>query len=154
MAELATPTRRLIQLNPQRFKGSEFARHDYVVDAEEGTKLEDITNPAYWAHCAPQLAPMDRIDVRLETGEWLAELLVVRCDRNWAAVKLLHHYDLTEVVNSSDTPSTPHLIKFGGNHHKWRVIRKADSEPIMSGLETKEAAEAWLRNYESNTLRT
>ena len=35
-------------LNPQRFKLAEFARQDFVVEAEEGTTVEDILAPAYW----------------------------------------------------------------------------------------------------------
>jgi hypothetical protein len=65
------------------------------VDAKAGTKIEDVLQPQYWAHVAGQLGPYTRIEV-LETGEWMLELLVINCGRNWAKVQVLHKFELEE----------------------------------------------------------
>ena len=81
--------KRVVILNPSRLQGAEYARQDWVVNAEEGTKISDVLDPAYWAHTSAQMKPYDRIEVRLETGEWILELLVLSADRNWARVQVL-----------------------------------------------------------------
>ena len=61
--------KRAVILNPQRRGLAEQMRQDWVVNAEEGTSVQDVLDPSYWAHIAAELQQYDHIEVRLETGE-------------------------------------------------------------------------------------
>ena len=145
-----TQEKRALILNPQRMSLAEQVRQDWVVNAEFGTTVADVLDPQYWAHMASQMQAWDRIDVRLETGEWLLELLVINTGRNWAQVHLLKQHDLEQ--RSETMPAAQkHKIEWKGPQHKWCVIRLADSEMIQRELASKEAAGQWLAAYEKTT---
>jgi hypothetical protein len=137
-------------LNPQRMGLAEHLRQQWMVNAEEGTTVEDVLDPQYWSHMAAQLQPYDRIDVLLETGEWLLELLVINRGRNWAQVHLLHKYDLEQ--RSEIMPAAQkHRIEWKGPQRKHAVIRIADSQVIQDGFSSKLEAGVWLANHEKVT---
>jgi hypothetical protein len=137
-------------LDPQRHRLGEEVRNTWVVNAEEGTTIQDVMEPAYWSHVASRLRPYDHIEVRLETGEWIAEMLVLSQGLNWARVHMLHHHDL---VMSHETPpeSQKHEVKWRGPHNKWCVIRLTDKQVLQAEME-KDQAIAWLTNYERTTV--
>jgi hypothetical protein len=142
--------KRALILNPQRMSLAEQVRQDWVVNAEQGTTVADVLDPQYWAHMASQLQAWDRVDVRLETGEWLLELLVINTGRNWAQVHLLKRHDLEQ--RSETMPAAQkHKIEWKGPQHKWCVIRLSDSEMIQRELASKDAAGQWLTTYEHTT---
>jgi hypothetical protein len=137
-------------LNPQRMGLAEHMRQLWMVNAEEGTTIEDVLDPQYWSHMAAQLQPYDRIDVLLETGEWLLELLVINRGRNWAQIHLLHKYDLEQ--RSETMPAAQkHRIEWKGPQRKHAVIRIADSQVIQDGFSSKLEAGVWLANHEKVT---
>ena len=88
------PTDRKSLANPQRMQLAEQWRQDWVVNAEEGTTVDDVLNPTYWASVATQFQVFDKIEVRLETGEWILELIVMSVGRTHATVYLAKRYDL------------------------------------------------------------
>lgn len=137
-------------LNPQRMGLAEHLRQQWMVNAEEGTTVEDVLDPQYWSHMAAQLQPYDRVDVLLETGDWLMELLVINRGRNWAQVHVLHKYDLEQ--RSETMPAAQkHRIEWKGPKHKHAVIRLADSQMIQDGFSSREEAGVWLANHEKVT---
>lgn len=137
-------------LNPQRMGLAEQLRQDWVVNAEEGTTIAEVLDPQYWAHMAAQMQPYDRVDVRLETGEWMLELLVVTPGRNWAQVHLLHHHELA--TRSETLPAAvKHKVEWKGPQRKHVVIRLSDDQPIQENFATKAEANAWLANHEKIT---
>ncbi len=144
--------KRNVSLNPNRKVLAESARNVWVVNAEAGTTLQDVLQPAFWAHCASTLRPYDHIEVRLETGEWVAELMVLSQGLTWAKVHVMHHYDLA-MSQEAPPESQKHQIKWRGPHLKWSVIRIADSSVLQEGME-KEQAQDWLRNYERTVAVT
>ena len=144
--------KRSVNLHETRFGAAEYKRNDHVVDAEAGTTIADILSPSYWSFVATKLTDYDRIEVRLETGEWIAELLVVEHGRNWARVKMLQKYDLTTAEASPVTDKFKHHVEYKGPHHKHCVIRDADQEIIHRGVSTKEEAQRWLVEYEDRTM--
>lgn len=146
------PIKRVVILNPQRMKLAEYERQEWVCNAEEGTTIHDILDPQYWAHMAPQMRPYDRIEVRIDTGEWFAELIVLSCERNWARVHLLRCEELASPTEDM-LPTSKFKVEWKGPQRKWEVIRLADSEAIQSGLADRQAANMWLRNYEAVTLQ-
>lgn len=158
MSEVATAApapepkpRRLMVLTEPRIGMREYRIRDHAVDAEEGTTVQDLVDPGYWAHVASHFEPLDRIEVRLETGGWVAELIVLARGTNWAKVKLLQHYELDGVAE--DTESKAHIIKWRGPQHRHCIVRIADHAIIQSGFDSKEAGAAWLRNFESTLLK-
>lgn len=147
---MAEAKQRVVILSPTRFAQSEYVRQEWVVNAEEGTTINDVLDPAYWSHVSAEMKPYARIEVRLETGEWLLELLVLTCERNWARVHLLNKYDLVATQDIAPPPQK-HIVKWRGPQHKHCVVRIADGEVLTKDHETAEAATQWLRNYENVT---
>jgi hypothetical protein len=130
--------RRVVSLNEPRFKLAEAVRNVWVVNAEQGTTVNDVLEPAYWAHVAQRLRPYDHIEVRIDTGEWLLSLLVLGCDRNWAKVHVLHRYELEKA--ETDMPKAKkHRVEWKGPQLKWCVIRNSDNEIIFKEMEKAEA---------------
>lgn len=138
-------------LDPQRIGLVEDGkRQDWVVTAEEGTTPEMVADPAYWAHVSARMSPFDHIEVRCEDGSWVAEYIVLGCDRNWARVHLKHEYKLT-TADVSLTQASKHEVKWKGPHLMFAVIRLSDQQSVMDKFPTKEAAGLWLREHERTT---
>lgn len=135
---------------PQRMALAEHQRNEWVVNAEEGTTIEDIMSPGYWTHLASFFKPYDHVEVRVDTGEFLLELLVVNCDRNWAKVVCLHQHTLVKAVVDEEAPSL-YEVKYKGPQLKHCVIRKSDGQVIKDSIPEKTEAFAWMRNYERTT---
>lgn len=152
--ESKVAAKRAMTLPEARFALAQHVRQFWVVDAEAGTTIKDVVDPVYWAHVAPKFSPFDRITVQIETGEWMLELLVIDRARNWAKVRVLHEYQLHEEADSAATPESAYEVKWGGNHHKWRVLRKDDNQEISGKHADQESAKAWLRNYELTIANT
>jgi len=134
------------QATPTRTQLAEFQRQDWCHNASEGTTLADIQSDSYWALMAAQFKPYDRIEVRLDTGEWLAELLVLQCERTWAKVHLLKAYELTAV---DDVPiSNRHKVEWKGPQRKWTVIRGSDMAVVRESFASRSEANDWLSSYE------
>ncbi len=149
---VAAPKKRFVVVDPQRMQNAEYLRRDWVCTAEEGTTVEDILEPGYWAHIAQQLTIYDRIEVRIDTGEFLLELLVKDCKRNWAQVALLHHHDLVGKVPTAIAPSDEFDAVYKGTLRKWCALRKADNAVLCEKLESKAQALEWISSYERTIL--
>jgi hypothetical protein len=145
---------RSLILNPQRIGLADAMRQDWVVNAEEGTTVQDVLEPGYWAHCSATMQVYDRIDVRLETGEWLLELIVLDVGRNYARVFLAKKHDFVETDLAVPVSAIKHKIEFKGPQRKWAVIRIADSAVIQEGFSEKAAAQMWMQNHERVTETT
>lgn len=132
---------------------SESKRQDWVVDAEERHTIEQVLDPMYWAHVAPKLAMYDRIEVRVDTGEWMLDLIVIQNGRNFARVHVAAKHDfVTSSASAAPMQSIKHKVEFKGTHKKHCVIRIADSALLQEGFQTKELANEWLTNYERVTV--
>lgn len=142
------PKKRDVTLQPARMALREQLRQDWVVNAEAGTTIEDVLEPQFWAHMATQLEPYARVEVLLETGEWMLELMVVSIGRNWAKVQVLHHYELEKRAETLPA-AQKHRIEWKGPQLKHVVIRNSDNAAIQDGFAKKVEAEAWLAQYET-----
>ena len=134
-------------LQPARMHLAEHARHDWVVDVEEGRSIEQILDPGFWAHCADQFQVFDNIEARAEDGAWIAELTVLQCSKNWAKVYLKQKYVLSSTI-VQDAASGTHEVKWKGPHLMWCAIRLSDGEVIQKSMPSKDAATLWLNEYE------
>ncbi len=146
MSAVLEKPKRAVVLSGPRFKQAEYVRRDFVVDAEEGTVPADLIVPEYWAHVAESLTPYDRIEVRLETGEWMQELLVVDSSRSWAKVQVLHHHDLRAPVREAAANGL--IVAWKGPHLLHCVIRTSDGEILFKEIRRKEDAIAQMSRYE------
>lgn len=147
-APFVPAAKREITLNPQRMQLAEYQRNDWVVTAEQGTVPEDLINPAYFAHMAAQLKPYDHIEVRIDDNSWLAALVVLEVDRNWARVKITSFTSLVEGDDNIERASKAHSVEFKGPHFKWSVIRLSDGDKIKTGCSSRAEANAWLTEFE------
>ena len=137
----------IIRITEARMRLAEHERNIWVANAPEGSTVEHIKQPEFWAYMAHLLHPFDQIEVRADDGSWMAELVVVNCDRTWAKVFVKHVYELT--TTEEDFPlSVKHKIVWRGPQHKFSVERISDQQRVKSGFSTKDEAGAWLREHE------
>ena len=137
-------------LDPQRMQLVEYGRQDWVATVEEGLTVKQVMDPGFWANTSALMKPYDHIEVRCEDGSWIADLVVLGCDRNWARVHLKHEYKLTS-ADVSLTQSVKYSIAWKGPHRQFSVIRLSDQQSIQDKFESKEAASVWLKEYERQT---
>lgn len=143
--------KRSISVDQQRWGLAEYRRHDWVVNAPEGATVEDIKQPGFWALMAAELSPYDRIEVRADDGTWLAEGVVLGCDRTWAKVHVLNTYKLS-TGDVALSQSDQYSVEWKGPHKKWTVIRISDQEAVKDQCGTKEEATLWMREHEKVML--
>lgn len=139
---------RSVSILPGRMKLAEYERQDWVVNAEFGTNIQDVLDPAYWAHVASRFKPYDHIEVRSEDGSWIAKFLVLGCDRTWAKIHLLSEHKLTTTDISLSQAIKKHDAQWRGPEHKWSVIRLSDKEVIKVKFDSKEEANRWIVEHE------
>lgn len=140
--------KRSVSIHETRMKLADYKRQDWVVDAEAGTTVEDVLSSEYFAHMAPQVQINDHIEVRLETGDWILELIVLDLGRNWIRCYVAQHYDLTKAPKVEAVPDA-FRIEFKGPHRKHSVLRNSDDNVMSEGHSRRGEAEAWLKNYET-----
>lgn len=136
------------QLGPSRLRTAEFVRNVHVADAAEGTKVEDLERPEFWAHVASKLQPRDRIEVWTDDNAWMAEGVVLAATRTDALVKVLGAWDLNGhqvLTDRAELATKGYEVKFRGHFEKWGVIRKTDREVVHTGSATEGAAWTWVR---------
>jgi hypothetical protein len=135
--------------DPKRIQLSEHATRRFTVTVEQGTTLEDVLDPAFFAHFASQLGVYDEITVRTDDGVWFAKLLVCSCGRTWAKTVPFLSLQLT----SADVDMTKaeeydgFEVKHRGPACKWSVIRKADNKVLVETLGSKAEANTWLAQH-------
>ena len=136
-----------MSLDPSRFSLDEIANQNWTLTVEAGTSLEDVLNPSFMSNVANQLRPYDRIRVRVDTGEWYAELLVVQCGRVWAKLTPIFTLKLAADDSADQEIDSQYQIKFLGPHKKFCVVRNSDKESVKEQCATKQEAQAWLSSY-------
>lgn len=127
-------------------------RYDAVIPAN--VKPETLLNPAFWAHHAVKLQPMNEIRARSIDGTWVGYYIVLDCSRTWAKVHPLSMHSLTSADVSRTQANEQDVRKFLDDHavvyrngKKWCVVRQTDKVAIAEDLGTKDAARDWLNNH-------
>lgn len=123
---------------------------DYTYTVPEGTPFEALLKPDYWAHVAQKFRPHSIIKAAPEDGSYWAELLVLSCDRLWAKVFVMRHYDLQAV--DSDPAAVASLadgyeVLWKGPMKKHVVVRKVDGAILQEGIQQKTDANLWLTEH-------
>lgn len=137
-----------MKLTMNNMQEADFTRNIFAITPEQGTTLQDMLKPEYWAHVATKLRPNSRIEVVAEDSTWFAELFVVSVGRTWAQVSLLRFVELTESVVPA-IPSAKFVIKWRGAKHKHCVMRVADNAVLHDGFATAADANKWMVEYEA-----
>ena len=137
-------------LVPQRKALAESARQDWVVTVEDGTSIDEVLDPAFWSLVCNDFQPMDRVDVRVDTGEWMAELVVLVVERTWCKVHMLHFYELG-TPGEAPAVAARFRIEWKGAVRRFAVIRVSDGEPVQEKFQSRADAVAWLGQYERTT---
>lgn len=144
----------LVQLPP-----NEMLQHDFVStrwDAKIGIGIapEALLAPAFWAHHAVKLKPMDEIRARAEDGTWVGYYLVLDSSRTWAKVHPLAVHRLTTADVALSQASEEQIKAFKEAHkvvhramHKWSVVRTSDGAVLTEGIEQKDQAVSWLDTH-------
>lgn len=120
----------------------------YTCRVPAGTTIQDLFTKAYWADVAPRMQVHALIEVISADGSLDCDLRVVAVDTNPTgqreiSVKLLRNGYLPD---PEGVVVEPLHIKFAGRD-KWRLMR--GDAVIESGIDTKELAEAKLRDLEA-----
>lgn len=136
-----------MRLDPIRCLLDEHANQNWTITVPENTVLDDVLRSDYLVNVAAKLRPYDHIRVRVDTGEWYAELLVLSCGRAWVKTVVLFHLDLTAKDDEQTEQSEDYVVQYRGPHLKFCILRKSDRSPIKENLETKDAANAWLASF-------
>jgi hypothetical protein len=134
-----------LKLTPHNFREAEYKRSSYLVTAERGTEIADLTGRDYWSHVAARLRPRDRVEVHAHDGSWMAELMVVQASRVGATLVVLHKHDLAAADTGVSLADDNVEIKYRGPSAKWSAIRKSDKAVIVENLDTKDEVAAWLK---------
>lgn len=143
-----------MKLTADRLRDASYMRNIFAVTPEHGTTLEDIKEPAYWAHTAAKLHPTDRIEVTAEDGSWFAELFVASCGRNWAKVSVLRYHELSEssptdaaVESSAEGLENDFYVLWRGQTHQHCVMRAEDKAVVKTGFTSKKDAQDWIDQH-------
>lgn len=144
--------KQLIQLPPQALALLDYVstRHDAIVPA--GVEPKDILVPAFWAHHAVKMRPMDEIRARAEDGTWVVNLIVLDASRTWAKVQQLGPVHRLTTADVSLTQANESEVEAFKAAHKvihrgprgWSVVRKADSAVLAEDKAVKSDADAEL----------
>lgn len=138
-----------MRLDPARCALDESVNQNWTVTVEEHTTIDDVLRSDFFANVANKMRPYDRIRVRVDTGEWYAELLVLTCGRAWLKTVTIYHIDLTskDIDQTQAERDDDYFVQYRGPHLKFCVTRKSDRTSIKENLETKGAAIEWMASF-------
>jgi hypothetical protein len=134
-------------LMPHRGRLAQSERNVWRYYPEPNHTLDQVLDPAYWAHVSRQHRVGDKIEVFWEDGSAYAELLIVSCGKDYSKVQLLSFHPLTEKAVKQDGKFE---IQWKGPVKKHCVVRTSDSAVIHEGLQTKAEGEAWLESNKAS----
>lgn len=141
---------RVTQLAPNRLVTADFSHQTWVATPETGTPPEALLDSKYWAHYAvnpnTDLKPGDIVLVKPEDGTYFMELLVRSKYRGGVKVAALRCVKFDAAEESAEA-TAEYEVRHSGPKLKWRVVRIADKRELVSGLETRDAADQWLREH-------
>lgn len=130
-----------------RLKEVVHARNEYFAEIPNGTTIEDILKPEYWAHYAKdKLRPLDVIECFCDDASWECSLRVmyvakteVKMSLRW---KVAHDNVLPE-----ETETDVHEIKWHGPTAQFAIVRKDNNEVLKDRLYPKSEAAAYLKRH-------
>ena len=128
---------------PLRLLPADHARVIYYFAPEFGAEPAELLEPGYWSNVAATLRPGDEIIVIPEGGAWRSHLIVRAAAKVEATVQQLSLVMLGEAV---DELIGAYKLAFRGRA-KWGIVMQSTGEVLKDGIETKEAAAAWMASH-------
>lgn len=137
------------QLTGNELKPAEYMRNVFAVTVPPSVTPEKLLESSFWTHVSAKLHPTDRVEVTVESGEWLVVLFVASCGRNWAKMIVLDSYDLTgggEPVK--ETAESAFYWAYRGQNLKHCAMRKSDKSPVKEGFDSRDEVLKWIAEHE------
>lgn len=133
-------------MKPTRLQLAEHTSRLFSHTPKPGVSFDDLLDPDYWTHVAPQMQVGNRIDVMAPDLSWWGQLLVRDVGRRDAVVHKMIYVEMGE-AESAMTTEDPYEVKWRGPARKFSVIRRSDKEVIRDEFEMKEQALRWIKNH-------
>lgn len=145
------------QLLPSDLLTAEYARTVHVINVPQGTTIENMLEPDYWAHVAQGMRIGDRIEAHAQNWTWCADFVVTQIDTEkkvWAKVKLLNRYQL--VKDDAILPEVDAAGKYLEDKEfeikfrdklGWSVIRRKDQIIVFENGKGRDNAVHWIDIY-------
>lgn len=137
----------MVSLNQSRFGAYEYVNKVYKVEVPIEHTVEMMLEPVYWAHVGRFLRPGDELKALADDNSFYATFIVIASGPNWASVKNTGYTPLDVKFELPEDADTNFEVVWGGNHHKFRVMRKSDNTALFTYLPTREAALTKLKEY-------
>lgn len=153
-----TKEQRMAQLPVNTVQDAEFSYTTHAAFIPTGFTPEQLLDPGFWAVHATRFKAFDEVRARAEDGTWMARLLVLEAGRTWVRMKQLEFHSLgtqdealTRVaLRENEEAKKLYEVKHRGPR-AWSVVRKADSQVMHEGAQTRENAERWLDEHLKTT---
>lgn len=150
MAEAKVEDKKVKELavSDRNFHEAQFRQNMWFAIAEVGTKPDDTLAIDYWKHVSGRkLRPGDKISIMCEDKSWYGEAVVFATYGHGAVTRFI--FPPTIIREKAEIPAgdTEYVVEDGGLAKKWCVRRVKDNRFVMTGLESKEAANAWIFDF-------
>ena len=122
-----------------------YARLNLFAEVPEGTTLEDVLTPEYWANHTQRLKRGAVIEILAEDNSLDCEVRVLKVGQTYAHVRLLRVYTEQAGKRSDQKIHEDVKVDYGGKQDRWRVMHRG--EVVTAGLETKVEAEKAAEDY-------
>lgn len=128
---------------------SHYVRIHMTAKVPEGTTLEDVTTPGYWANHSFRLKPGAVIEVISDDNKLDCDLRVLETGPTFVKVRVLRHYvEATKKANPLPAEVADEVKhEYGNKTERWRVVHKG--EVIKSGFGTEAEAAKAAEEYRS-----
>lgn len=122
-----------------------YTRLSLFAEVPEGTTLEDILTPEYWANHTQRLKRGAVIEILSEDNSLDCEIRVLKVGQTFAHVRLLRVYTDADGKRKDQKIHEDVKVDYGGKQDRWRIMHRG--EVVTSGLETKAEAEKAADDY-------
>ena len=110
---------------------------------KEGTPLDNILRPEFWANVSARIKPGSTIIVYPGDGAWYAELVVWDAGQNWARVSHKH----APLVRPQFVAAPGVLDQFEIRYHPskaWQVVERASNRVLKDNFPNAEDGRRWI----------
>ena len=121
------------------------SRHHVKADA--GVTIEQLQEPAAWAHVAGKLHPLDEIVVNAKDGAYRAELQVRSCSKLEAVVEVISYKEFRPLTRLAQQPGKEFTTRYGSPAVGWQVLRASDKQVVKDGFLDEASAQQWLNGH-------
>jgi len=143
--------RKIKPLNENTFHGREFRQNCWVAFVEKTINPEDLLDRDFWANVASKLRAPDKIVIMREDRAWYREVIVFQVANTWAVVRPIGEVVYAAGIKGGPLPRAEddYEVQDLGLNKMWGITSRKTGQ-ILKGdgtLKTREAAEAWLRDW-------